>query len=160
MFKTSAMTFVIVVAGLILSHSSNANEPETLFGRLAEWRYPDAEMRHGATMSDAATIDNSGKRTVPSIQCSTVLVTDDSIAKVLEFYKSKLAFKPGADGDAVEDSREDTGRSVTFHEDSTDRPITIHMIMVNTSRTSTTLVISRGATESETHIAWTQYSRL
>ena len=35
----------------------------------------------------------------------------------------------------------------------------IHIILVNTKNSSTTLVISRSETESETHIAWTRYLR-
>jgi len=51
------------------------------------------------------------------------------------------------------------GRSVMFHDDSQDRPMGIHIILVNSEKSSTTLVISRAKTKSEMHIAWAHYSR-
>ena len=111
-------------------------------------------------MSDAATVSRSGQRTVPSILCKTVLTTKDSMAKVIEYYKTKL--KQGADSETSktdDKSATDSGRSVMFHDDSQGRPLGIHIIIVNTDKSSTTLVISREETESETHIAWTHYLR-
>jgi hypothetical protein len=97
---------------------------------------------------------------VPSIQCKTVLTTADPMAKVIAYYETKL--KPDADSKtATLDDKPATnsGRSVTFHDDSRNRPLAIHVILVNTDKSSTTLVISRAETESETHIAWTRYLR-
>ena len=48
---------------------------------------------------------------------------------------------------------------VSAIDDSEGRPVAIHVICVNTEKASTTLVISRAATESETHIAWARYER-
>jgi len=47
----------------------------------------------------------------------------------------------------------DSAWSVTFHSDTEDRPLAIHIIHVTTDKTSTVLVITRGKAESETHIA-------
>jgi hypothetical protein len=46
-----------------------------------------------------------------------------------------------------------------FHHDSQERPLDVHIIIVNTAKSSTTPVISCAETESETHIAWTHYLR-
>ena len=149
-----------LIAILACSITSQAEEPPTLMGRIAEWRYPNSKV-NGATMSDAATINEQGERTVPSIQCKAVLITRDPVAKVLEYYRSKVASKTnGDDAEANDQPRTDSSRSVTFHGDSENRPLALHMILINTDDTSTTLVISRAEMETETHIAWTQYVRL
>lgn len=127
---------------------------------IAEWRYPDSQI-NGATMQDAATVNDLGERTVPSIQSKTIMTTADPIAKVIEYYHRKL--KPKTDSNAAASNNNpgsSSGRSVTFHDDSQNRPLAIHIITVNTKDSSTTLVISRAKTESETHIAWTRYLRL
>ena len=110
-------------------------------------------------MSDAATIDKQGKRTVPSTHCSTVFTTPDSVAKVVKHYRAKLAPKNAQADDKKSITLEPGGRSVTFLSDTQQRPLKVEMIFVNTSNTSTTLVISRGSDEAETHIAWSQYGR-
>lgn len=129
-------------------------------GMIAEWQYPDSKI-NGASMGDAATVNGNGERTLPSMQCKTVLTTADPMDKVIEYYESKLT--PTADPETAQPGTkpDDTsGRSVTFHDDSENRPVAIHVILVNTEKSSTTLVISRAKTESETHIAWTHYVRL
>jgi hypothetical protein len=126
---------------------------------IAKWRYPDSRI-NGATMCDAATMNRSGKRTVPSILCKTVLTTTDPMAKVIQYYETKLKQDPHAEtAKQGGKSASDAGRSVMSHDDSQNRPLAIHIILVNTDKSSTTLVISRAETESETHIAWTHYMR-
>lgn len=146
-------SILVVAAGVaffpLVAHADE--QPRTLLSRLGEWMYPDARMT-GASMSDAATVDSHGERTVPSIHCKAVLTTSDPIDKVLARYRSKLDDKTPGD-----DLAHRGGRSVMFHSDSEGRPVAVHMISVNTARTSTTLVISRAESESETHIAWSQY---
>jgi hypothetical protein len=81
--------------------------------------------------------------------------------KVIAYYKTKLVSPAGSKRAKPEGKQAaDSGRSVTFHDDSEGRPLAIQVILVNTDKASTTLVISRAATESETHIAWTQYLKL
>jgi hypothetical protein len=81
--------------------------------------------------------------------------------KVIEYYKTKLMPAAGSKTEKPEGKPAPaSGRSVTFHDDSEGRPLAIHVILVNTDKASTTLVISRGATESETHIVWTHYLKL
>lgn len=127
---------------------------------IAQWQYPDSKM-NGATMSDAATLNSAGERTVQSIQYRTVLTTKDPMPKVIEYYKTKLLPTAGSKTAKPEEKViNDSGRSVTFHDDSEGRPVAIHIILVNTQNASTTLVISHAATEAETHIAWTQYLKL
>jgi hypothetical protein len=126
---------------------------------IAQWQYPGSRI-NDASLGDAATVNRSGQRTVPSILYQTVLTTEDSMAKVIEYYKTKL--KQGADAEPSKPDEESTtgfGRSVMFHDDSQGRPLAIHIIIVNREKSSTTLVISRADTESETHIAWTHYMR-
>ena len=82
------------------------------------------------------------------------------MATVIEYYDTKL--KPGADPKTAKAEREsgaERGRSVMFQDDSQGRPLRIHIIIVNTEKSLTTLVISRADAESETHIAWTHYMR-
>ena len=147
---------ITVLAAAALCH---AEEPLRLMPMIAEWQYPDSSI-NGASMEDAATVNRSGERTVPSILCKTVLTTKDPMAKVIEYYETKL--KQGADSETAKPegkSGTESGRSVMFHDDSQGRPLGIHIIIVNTEKSSTTLVISRAETESETHIAWTHYLR-
>src|SRR5207244_10305218 len=126
-----------------------AQAPPSVMTLLAQWQYPDSKM-NGATMSDAATLNGAGERTVQSIQYKTVLTTKDPLPKVLEYYKSKLMPTAGSKtAKPQEKTAADSGRSVTLHEDSEGRPVAIHVILVNTEKASTTLVISRAATESE-----------
>ena len=120
-------------------------------------------------MQDAATMNRSGERTVVSVMCKTVLTTKDPIAKVIEYYKTKLkaqadpmTAKQGADSKTAKGEKApkpDMGRSVMFHDDSQGRPLRVHIFLVNTEKSSTKLVISRAEKVSETHIAWTHYVR-
>ena len=89
------------------------------------------------------------------------MTTTDPIAKVVDYYKSKLEPAAATDNRKADDKLPiDSARSVTFHGDSKDRPVAIHIVLVNTDKSSTTLVISRAEGESETHIAWSQYAKL
>ena len=127
---------------------------------IAQWRYPGSKMKGGATMSDAATTNSAGERILQSVQCKAVMTTEDPMSKVVAYYKSKPMPARSKTSQSEEIPAADSGRSVTFHEDSEGRPVAIHVILINTDKTSTTLVISRAATEFETHIAWTQYRKL
>jgi hypothetical protein len=160
MLRLVFVTIASVITTLAAPLTSTVDEPQTLMARIAEWQYPGSKI-NGASMSDVATINGKGERTVPSIQCRTVLTTTDPIAMVLDYYKTKLKPNPDAENAEPRDnSASNSGRSVTYHDDSDNRPLAIHMILVNTDQSSTTLVISRADTETETHIAWTQYSKL
>ncbi len=127
---------------------------------VAQWQYPGSKMKGGATMSDAATTNRLGERVLQSVQCKAVLTTKDPMSEVVAYYKSKPMPASSKTSKSGEEPAADSGRSVTFHEDSEGRPVAIYVILINTDETSTTLVISRAATESETHIAWTQYRKL
>ncbi len=133
-------------------------ERRSLMSMISAWRYPDSTIQ-GATMSDGETVNSLGERTIPSLKCKTVFTTPDSIDKVLAYYKSKLKAAPKTAGEPQSPESE-SGRSVTFHDDSDGRPVALHVIVVNTEKSTTTLVISRGANESRTHVAWTYYARL
>ena len=153
------LTSAVLIAVLTTATLCHAGEPLRLLSTVAEWQYPGSKI-NGAMMEDAATVNRSGERTVESVLCKTVLTTKDPIAKVIEYYETKL--KQGADSKTAKPERKsgtDPGRSVMFQDDSQGRPLRIHIIIVNTEKSSTTLVISRAETESETHIAWTHYVR-
>ena len=154
------LTAVVLILGWCLTpiSPSAAAEQLTLLGTIAEWQYPDSKL-HGAEMADGETVDASGKRTTQSIVCKTVMTTDAPIEKVVKFYKMKLKPAPVADGDEPKPGA-DTGRSVMFSDDSDGRPFAMHTVMVNTSNTSTAIVITRGKGESKTHIAWKHYRRI
>jgi hypothetical protein len=152
--------FALALAAVILTMESQGHTSEglTLMGMIAEWQYPDSTI-NGATMSDGETANSEGERTRQSIKCKTVLTTADPVRKVIDYYETKLKPAPEA---AQPNQREASasGRSVAFHDDSDGRPLAVHVIVVNTDKASTTLVISRGEKENETHIAWTHYLRL
>jgi len=134
-----------------------ADEPVSLMGSIAQWAYPKSAV-NGAEMSDAATVDSEGNRTVQSIVCKTTMSTDDPVEMVLAFYKMKLALDENADAETKEALK--GGRSVLVSDDSDGRPFALHTILVNTATTSTTLIISRADSEKQTHIVWKHYARL
>jgi hypothetical protein len=106
-------------------------------------------------MFDAATVDADGKRTIPSSGLTTTMVTPDSVDKVLAFYRSLLT-RNSTNHNAL-GVRPKDGRSVVFRDESAGRPFVFHTILVNSSNTSTTLIITRGKEEGQTHITWNQY---
>jgi len=138
----------------VVSVTASADEPLELIGTVVKWRYPDAEIAK-SEMSDAATVDADGKRTVPSSVLKTTLVTGDSVDKVLAFYRDLLNRNP------ANDSRlgigPQVGRSVIFSDESEGYPFAFHTIVVNSANTSTTLIITRGDDENYTRITWKQY---
>ncbi len=131
-----------------------ANEPITLLGTIVKWRYPDAEIGK-SEISDAATTDASGKRTVPSSVMMTTMMTDDSVEKVIAFYKDLLARSSQSDAKIGIDGK--SGASVIISDDSNGRQIDFRTILVNGHNTSTVLIITRATGESKTHITWKQY---
>ena len=159
MLRSYMLAFTGLIAIVTAESWCHGEEPPSLMTAIAEWQYPGSKI-NGASLSDAATMNASGERTVPSVQYKTVLTTKDPVEKVIQYYDAKL--KPISDAKPA--NRNDkpatvSGRSVTFHNDSENRPLAIHIILVNTDNSSTTLVISRAEKESETHIAWTRYVR-
>jgi hypothetical protein len=138
----------------VLAITASADEPVTLIGTIVKWRYPDAEIGK-SQMSDAATIDADGKRTVPSIILTTTMTTADSVDKVLAFYQELLQRNPTTD-DKLGIGRQ-VGRSVIFSNESEGRPFALHTIVINDTDTSTILIITRGEGEKQTYITWKQY---
>jgi hypothetical protein len=147
---------VCLVTLLICSSTTvgYADEGISLMSTLAEWQYPDSKF-NGATMSDG------GNPTLQSIKCTAVLTTTDPVSEVIEFYTKKLDVSPDSESPTTDAKPTPAiARSVIVQDDSKDRPVAIHVIVVNQGKTSTTLVISRSETETETHIAWSHYIRL
>ena len=147
----TSMAFVCVAASAI---AASADEPVTLIGTIVKWRYPDAEIGK-SQMSDAATIDADGRRTVPSSILTTTMTTADSVDKVLAFYQELLKRSPASD-DKLGIGRQ-VGRSVVFNDESDGRPFAFHTIVINDKDTSTILIITRGKDEKHTHITWKRY---
>ena len=159
MLRFCMLALAPLIAIIAADSWCQGEEPPSLMTAISEWQYPGSTI-NGASVSDAATMNASGQRTVSSGQYKTVLTTKDPVEKVVHYYDAKLKSM----SDAKPTNRNDksgtvSGRSVTFHDDSENRPLTIHIILVNTASSSTTLVISRAEKESETHIAWTRYQR-
>ncbi|HIE99233.1 MAG TPA: hypothetical protein EYG03_06990 [Planctomycetes bacterium] len=153
----ASIVAITAILSVFLSAVQADNRPKSLLTTVAEWQYPGAKM-NGASVSDGATINQQGDRTVQSVHRKTVLTTADSVDKVVDYYKSKLNQKATPKKES-QTGTGPSGRSVTFHSDSGERPVVIHVISINTDHTSTTLVISRAKAESETHIAWSQYEK-
>ena len=153
MWFLSKMSLTLLCA-TILSITASADEPVTLMGTIVKWRYPNAEIGK-SQMSDAATIDADGKRTVPSTMLKTTMATGDSVDKVLAFYRELLTRNQTND-DKLGIGRQ-VGRSVVFNDESDGRPFAFHTILVNAANTSTILIITRGDDETLTRITWKQY---
>lgn len=143
-----------VFCATIMSLTATADEPVTLLGTIAKWRYPDAEIGN-LEMSDAATIDVDGRRTIPSSVLKTTMATPDSVDKVLAFYRDLLKRNPTNDNKLG--IRPNVGRSVVFSDESEGRPFAFHTVLVNSANSSTTLIITRGKDEEQTHITWKHY---
>jgi hypothetical protein len=151
MLRCCVLAFILLSAITTAECWCHGAEPQTLMTAIAEWQYPGSKI-NGASLSDGATIRPSGERTVVSAVYKTVLTTKDSMDAVVQYYNAKL--KQAADAEpAMPDGKRaaTSGRSVTFHTDSEKRPVAIHIILVNTDTSSTTLVISRAEKESETN---------
>ena len=150
------MLFTITFSSVAL-HQAPADEPITLIGTIVRWRYPGSEIGK-SEMSDAATRDPDGKRTVPSLVLKTTMKTGDSVEKVIAFYADLLARTPekderiGIGGHA--------GASVVIGDESEGRELDFHTILVNSHNKSTLLIITRANDESETYITWKQYVKL
>ena len=149
----SQMSLTLLCA-TVLSITAPTDEPVTLIGTIVKWRYPNAEIGK-SQMSDAATIDADGKRTVPSTVLKTTMATGDSVDKVLAFYRELLTRNQTND-DKLGIGRQ-VGRSVVFNDESDGRPFAFHTIVVNSANSSTTLIITRGKGEEQTYITWKQY---
>jgi hypothetical protein len=151
-----AIVCIVSMAPVLLS-SDQATAPRqiTLMQTLADWKYPGSNMPDGASMGDG------GNPQIQSVKCQAILTTPDPIEKVIDYYTTKLT--PAADavlpGNKV-DAPTGDAKSVAIQDDSQGRPVAVRVIVVNKLDTSTTLVISRGRDEKETHIAWVHYIRL
>lgn len=148
--------FVAVICASFLAATAQAEEPLTLIGTIVKWRYPDAEIGK-SEMSDGATMDADGKRTVPSTLLKTMMVTPDSAERVIAFYRGLLTRNPT--GNRQLSIAPKVGQSVVFSDESDGRPFALHTILVNTASSSTTIVITRGKDEQATRISWKQYLR-
>ena len=148
------LALLTLFCATVMPVSASADEPVTLMGTIVKWRYPDAEIGK-SQISDAATIDEDGNRTVPSVVLKTTMVTRDPIDKVLAFYRHLLMRNPTNDRELGIEPK--VGRSVVFNDESEGRPFAFHTIVVNSANSSTILIITRGKDEERTHITWKQY---
>jgi hypothetical protein len=147
----------LLAAVFLLPAVAAQDKPLTLLTMLAEYKYPDAELAGGATMSDG------GNHKIQSVKCKAVLTTPDPIEKVIKFYADKFETTKAEDparGTEKAEVEDGDGKSVSVVDDSDGRPVTVRVIVVNKADTSTTLVISRAEGEKKTHIAWSHYVRL
>lgn len=152
-YLVTLMSLALLIATFV-SVKVSADDSVTLLGTEVKWRYPNAEIAI-SEMSDAATVDANGKRTVPSFVLKTTMSTEDSVEKVLAFYRDLLTRNP-ANNDKLGIGPL-VGRSVVFSDESEGRPFAFHTIVVNSTNTSATLIITRGDDEDRTHITWKQY---
>ena len=149
-------TILIAAAWIGITTTATADEPLTLMGTILQWQYPQSKLS-GSEMSDVPTVNADGKRTAASMVCKTNMTTDDSVEKVLAFYQKKLTPNPKADDKTKAEWKD--GRAVLISDESAGRPFALHTILVTTKSTSTTLTVSRGSSETETHINWKHYVR-
>ena len=144
------------LVALLFMMTLHGAQPPTLMTLVLEWRYPEAAFRN-ASLSDGATVDLHGERTVPSSVYQCEFLTDDSVADVLAFYKGLLANPKGDPEIKTSSPRE--GRSLVVLDGGKDRKLEMKILLINENHSSTTLVVSRGRDESLTHIVWSHYLR-
>jgi hypothetical protein len=77
MLAFGSMSILICVARL-----SHAEEPKSLMQMIAEWQYPDSKM-DGVTMSDAATMNDAGARTIQKRQLPLSVVAQNQRPKLI-----------------------------------------------------------------------------
>lgn len=152
-FKLANICVWLFLAG---SAMNVAAEPVSLMGTIAPWRYPKSSINH-AKGSDAATIDAEGNRTVRSTVFEARMTTEASVDEVLQHYRELLTRNP--EHDTKLSIQPNEGRSVVFCDESEGRPFELHVILVNSKTTSTTLIVSREPAEQQTRISWKQYSK-
>jgi len=161
--RHAALASVTLLAVHVFAPVCHGQERMTFFGTVAQWQYPNSTLAtnkagYFGMMGDASMRNTAGDITVTAVQVQAVWTTQDPMEKVIAYYETRL--KPAAGSrNAKPDERAgtDSGTSVVSLDDSIGRPVATHIILVSTEKTSTTLVISRGATESETHVAWVHY---
>jgi hypothetical protein len=89
--NTTALSLLCIGLGWASLPPANA-KPKSQFSlleTLAEFRYPESQPLHGASVSDGATM-RGGVRTVPSSRCEAILTTPDSFERVVAFYVQKF----------------------------------------------------------------------
>jgi hypothetical protein len=151
----SALLFLVLASASAVCFAGDKTEkaPQkdvTLMGLLGEWMYPGAKFG-GAEMSDG------GNRTIQSVKCQSLLTTGDPFDKVVGYYEHKFVSGPDRREAAVAGAQ---AQSVSTQDDSSGRPLLLRVIVVNRAHSSTTLVISRAASETKTHIAWSHFQNL
>ncbi|WP_040771051.1 hypothetical protein [Novipirellula maiorica] len=151
------ITLLFAAVWISTATPSTADEQLTLMSTILQWQYPHSKLS-GSVMSDAATVNADGKRTIASLVCKTTMTTEDSVEKVIAFYKTKLTPNPKADDKTKAEWKD--GQCVLISDESAGRPLALHTILVTAKDTSTTLTVSRGKDETETHINWKHYVRL
>ena len=144
-----------VVGAVVQRSPAQAKPPEhlSLMQTISEWSYPGARPLAGASMSDG------GNPLVQDVKCQAVLTTRAPIEKVVAFYAKKLGTDPVADRQEP-GAKDEDARSVAAQDDSEGRPVRVCVFVVNRQESATTLAISRGRDEKETHIGWLHYMRL
>jgi len=157
MQRVVALVLVLFACPSAQTATHAADGPKSLLQTIAEWQYPGSALT-ATQASDGETVDAKGYRTVPSTVSRAVMTTDSPVEEVLDYYRAKLSPATKADG-GKPGPPDAGGRSVAFSDDSEGRPFALHTVIINTSDTSTTLVVSRGKDEASTHIAWKQYRR-
>lgn len=150
---------IVVLALLSITCKSLADDPPqkspvTLMGMVSEWRYPDS-LFQGAETSDAAVKD------IVSMKSKAALTTSDSAEKVVAFYQQKLNVDSSGKTLGVQgQERVLAKRAVSIQENSAGRPLKLYIISIHEQNSTTTLVISRLASDETTHIAWSNYQRI
>ncbi|HBE67357.1 MAG TPA: hypothetical protein DDW52_04335 [Planctomycetaceae bacterium] len=153
MYRRVFLTAVVFVAFCASSGECLAKPQITLLGTITKWQYPGSKLDR-STMSDGETFNSDGERTVPSSLLQTTMTTSDSADKVVEFYRKLL--KPDAKRLPI---AEDSDRSVLFRDATGDLPAAMHIVLVNSLESSTTIVVTQAESSGPTRIVWQQYIR-
>jgi hypothetical protein len=164
--RHAALASLALLVLHVFAPMGHGQEVMSFFGTVAQWQYPDSTLATNTAgyfgwMGDASMKTATGDVTVSAVQAQAVWTTKDPMEEVIAYYETRLKRAAGSkDAKSDEGAAADSATSVVSHDDSIGRPLGIHHILVNTETASTTLVISRAATESETHVAWVHYVRI
>jgi len=149
----SALLFLVIAGASAVCFAGDKAEPAprkqvTLMGLLGEWMYP------GSKFGGAEMTGLSNHPPIQGVYCKSVLTTADSFDKVVGYYEHKFGPAP-VQSDATPKALSTLASSI--QDDSKNRPVLLRVIVVTRTKSSTTLVISRAAGETKTHIAWSHF---
>ena len=154
--------FLCVFAGRMERSWAKDDPPQLqlpLVSHLKDWRYPESRLGSSSFGSGGGT---NGRVRTETSSSNAVMYTNDDVKTVVAYYLKKGNF-PRPDDDpkskhhrGFADANKDGvgGGGWIVMDDSSDRPVTVRVMVKHTADSSLLLIISRAEGEKETHIVW------